>query len=236
MSEYLIVLLRSISAFAILLLITRILGKQTLSIMNFHEFVTAIVMGSIAANLAFNYKLEFVYFIISLIAFAGTSFILTKIVLKSRKIRMWVEGTPTVLIEGGIILEDNLKKNNLTMDSLNQLLRQKDIFDLNEVEYVLLENNGITSVMKKREYRNVILKDLKKGISGVQQFPIELIMDGQVLHGNFDVNHISREWLTAQLKLRGKSEQDVFYAVKGSDGQLYIDFYNDKIKHPIDVE
>lgn len=63
---------------------------------------------------------------------------------------MWVEGTPTVLIESGKILEDNLKKNNLTMDSLNQLLRQKDIFDLNEVEHVLLEINGKISVMKKK--------------------------------------------------------------------------------------
>lgn len=61
-------------------------------------------------------------------------------------------------------------------------------------------------------------------------------MDGEVLHGNFDANNISQEWLTTQLKSRGKREQDVFYAVKGSDGQLYIDFYKDKIKHPIDVE
>ncbi|UNK19064.1 DUF421 domain-containing protein [Paenibacillus sp. N3/727] len=236
MIEHLIILLRSISAFVLLLLITRILGKQTLSNMNFHEFVTAIIMGAIAANLAFNDKMKVVYLIISLVVFTATSFILTKTVLKSRKLRMWVEGTPTVLIEGGKILEDNLKKNNLTMDSLNQMLRQKDIFDLNEVEYVLLEVNGKISVMKKREYKSTILKDLKKGISSAQQFPIELIMDGQVLHGNFDANHISREWLTAQLKLRGKREQDVFYAVKGSNGQLYIDFYNDKIKHPIDVE
>lgn len=204
--------------------------------MNFHDFVTAIIMGSIAGNMAFNYKIEVVYFIISLVAVTGTSFILTKTVLKSRKFRMWVEGTPTVLIESGKILEDNLKKNNLTMDSLNQLLRQKDIFDLNEVEHVLLEINGKISVMKKREYKSTILKDLRKGISGAQQFPIELIMDGEVLHGNFDANNISQEWLTTQLKSRGKREQDVFYAVKGSDGQLYIDFYKDKIKHPIDVE
>ncbi|WP_409193444.1 DUF421 domain-containing protein [Clostridium perfringens] len=47
-----IILLRSISAFVLLLIITRFLGKQTLSNMNFHEFVTAVILGAIAANFA----------------------------------------------------------------------------------------------------------------------------------------------------------------------------------------
>nr|WP_310336696.1 YetF domain-containing protein [Paenibacillus sp. 2003] len=117
--------------------------------MNFHEFVTAVIMGAIAANLAFNEKIEVTHLIISLIVFTGTSYLLSKLNLKSRKIRLLAEGSPTVLIEGGKILENNLTKNKLTLDSLNQMLRQKDIFNMEEVEYALLEVNGQVSVMKK---------------------------------------------------------------------------------------
>lgn len=116
------------------------------------------------------------------------------------------------------------------------MLRQKDIFDISEVEYGVLEINGMISVMKKKEYQNVTLKDMKKGMKGNQQFPIELIMDGQLLEKNLKVNDLPPDWVYDKLKDRNKNIEDVFYAVKGTDGQLYLDFYKDKIQHPIDVE
>ncbi|WP_338113071.1 hypothetical protein [Paenibacillus artemisiicola] len=92
MMDHLVILLRSISAFLILLIITRILGKQTSSNMNFHEFVTAVILGAIAANFAFNEKINISHLLISFTVFTVTSFILSKVILRSRKLRMWAEG------------------------------------------------------------------------------------------------------------------------------------------------
>ncbi|AIW41458.1 MULTISPECIES: DUF421 domain-containing protein [Paenibacillus] len=234
--DHLAILIRSFSAFVILMLIGRILGKQTLSNMNFHEFVTAVILGAIAANFAFNEKIEVVHLLIALSVFTITSYVLSKFFLKFRNFKMWTEGAPTVLIEGGFILEDNLKKNNMTLDSLNQQLRQKEIFNIEEVEYALLEINGKLSVQKKKELQAVTLKDLQLNAGNATQFPIELVIDGQLLHGNLNSNHIPESWLLSQLKARDKKLEDVFYAVKGSNGQLYVDEYKDKIQHPIDVE
>ncbi|APB74476.1 MULTISPECIES: DUF421 domain-containing protein [Paenibacillus] len=236
MNGHLVILIRSFSAFVILMLIGRILGKQTLSNMNFHEFVTAVILGAIAANFAFNEKIEVVHLLIALSVFTITSYVLSKFFLKFRNFKMWTEGAPTVLIEGGFILEDNLKKNNMTLDSLNQQLRQKEIFNIEEVEYALLEINGKLSVQKKKELQAVTLKDLQLNAGNATQFPIELVIDGQLLHGNLNSNHIPESWLLSQLKARDKKLEDVFYAVKGSNGQLYVDEYKDKIQHPIDVE
>lgn len=163
MKDHLIILIRSFSAFIILMIIARALGKQTLSNMNFHEFVTAVILGAIAANFAFNEKIEVAHLLIALSVFTITSYILSKLFLKFRKFKMWTEGTPTVLIEGGLILEDNMKKNNMTMDSLNEQLRQKEIFNIEDVEYALLEINGKLSVQKKKELQAVTLKDLVEG-------------------------------------------------------------------------
>lgn len=236
MNDHLVILIRSFSAFFILMIIGRILGKQTLSNMNFHEFVTAVILGAMAANFAFNEKIEVIHLLIALSVFTITSYVLAKLFLKFRNFKMWTEGTPTVLIEGGLILEDNLKKNNMTLDSLNQQLREKDIFNIEEVEYALLEINGKLSAQKKKELQAVTLKDLQLNAGNATQFPIELVIDGQLLHGNLNSNHISESWLISQLKARGKKLEDVFYAVKGSNGQLYLDEYKDKIKQPIDVE
>lgn len=69
-----------------------------------------------------------------------------------------------------------------------------------------------------------------------EQYPIELVIDGQFLKETLNSNHISESWILSQLKARGKKLENVFYAVKGSNGQLYVDEYKDDIKHPIDVE
>ncbi len=236
MKDHLIILIRSFSAFIVLMVIARALGKQTLSNMNFHEFVTAVILGAIAANFAFNEKIEVAHLLIALSVFTITSYILSKLFLKFRKFKMWTEGTPTVLIEGGLILEGNMKKNNMTMDSLNEQLRQKEIFNIEDVEYALLEINGKLSVQKKKELQAVTLKDLKLNAGGAAQYPIELVIDGQLLTDTLNSNHIPESWIQSQLKARGKKLEDIFYAVKGSNGQLYVDEYKDDIQHPIDVE
>ncbi|WP_338026364.1 hypothetical protein [Cohnella algarum] len=62
------------------------------------------------------------------------------------------------------------------------------------------------------------------------------MIDGQLLHETLNSNHIPESWILSQLKARGKKLEDVFYAVKGSNGQLYVDDYKDNIRHPVDVE
>lgn len=234
--DHLNILIRSFSAFFILMVIARILGKQTLSNMNFHEFVTAVILGAMAANFAFNEQIEVIHLLIALTVFTVTSYVLSKLFLKYRNFKMWTEGTPSVLIEGGFILEDNLKKNNMTLDSLNQQLRQKDIFDIEEVEYALLEINGKLSVQKKKELHAVTLKDLHLDAGNATQFPVELIIDGTLLISNLITSRISESWVRSELKTRGIEIGNVFYAARGSNGHLYVDEYEDGLQHPIDRE
>ncbi|WP_025719381.1 hypothetical protein [Paenibacillus sp. 1-18] len=94
-----VILIKSFSAFVILMLIARILEKQTLSNMNFHEFVGAVILGAMAANFAFNEKIQVVHLLIALSVFTITSFVLSKLFLKFRNFKMRTEGTPAVLID-----------------------------------------------------------------------------------------------------------------------------------------
>jgi uncharacterized membrane protein YcaP (DUF421 family) len=228
---------RSIAAFLLLLFVTRMLGKQTLSTMNLHEFVTAVILGAIAANLAFNEKIQISHLIISLGVFAVVSYILLKLSLKNRKLRKLLTGAPSVIIQNGMILEDNMKKNKFTLDSLNEMLREKNVFNPDEVEYALLESNGRLSVMLKPQFRPITLQDMKLPMTASKGiFPIEIIMDGKWMQDNLNHSNIDSKQVIAELKNRNRTVQDVFYAVKGSDGCLYFDFYADNLRHPIDSE
>lgn len=236
MHEYINILFRTIAAFFALLVIARILGKQVLSNMTFHDFVTGITLGAIAANLAFNPKIESPYLLLSLVVFTVTSFSIAVLSIRSRKARKWITGSPAILIENGKILEQNMKHEKYSLDTLIQSLREKDIFDMEEVEYAVLENNGKLSVLKKPPYRNVTQKDLHIKGQGAVDFPVELIMDGQLIENNLSNNGVSRRWLEAELERREKSIADVFYAVKSTNGKLMLDFYEDGLRQPIDKE
>ena len=237
MSAHWIIFVRSIAAFLLLLFVTRMLGKQTLSTMNLHEFVTAVILGAIAANLAFNEKIQISHLIISLGVFAIVSYILLKLSLKNRKLRKLLTGAPSVIIQNGMILEENMKKNKITLDSLNEMLREKNVFNPDEVDYALLESNGRLSVMLKSQFRPVTLQDMKLPMTvsrGI--FPIEIIMDGKWMQDNLKHSDIDTKQVIVELNNRNKTFRDVFYAVRGSDGCLYFDFYADNLRHPIDKE
>lgn len=230
------VILRTLSAFVLLTCIAHILGKQTISQMTSHDYIASITLGSIAGNLTFNTSIDFSNFITALVIFSTIIFIATLISLKNRKARALFNGEPTVVIEDGKILEKNLKKLKFTLDSLNQSLRKKDIFDIDEVEYAIIEADGQLSVLKKPPYRYVTRKDLGISTPPQSSFPIELIMDGQIITKNFTQHHFTTSWIYTELKQRGLTLTDVSYCVQGTNNQLYFDLYKDKIHSPIDKE
>lgn len=230
------IVLRSILAFFIMMIIARILGKPTISQLTYHDFVVTITLGALTANLTFNTQMKVWNVITALLTFTVIAYVLMYLAMKSRRIRKWVAGEPTVLIENGKILEGNIQKQKLTLDTLIQELREKNIFDLAEVEYAVLEPNGKFSVLRKSEYLPVTRKDLKLKVRRKQLFPVELIMDGQIIGDNLKSSGLSREWLIAQLEKRGHSPERVNYAVRSTNGSLFIDSFEDHIRHPIDRE
>lgn len=228
------IIIRTVVAFFLILILSRMLGKQTISNMTFHDFVSTITLGSITANLAFNQKMNPWFAIIALFVFFATSYLISLLVLKSRTWSRWVSGTPTVVIENGKILEDNMRNIRLTMDSLTQSLREKNIFNVEEVEYAVLEDHGKLSVKKKSEYEWVTRKDLKLHVEAIKSFPVELIIDGKIIEDNLIQNGLTTQWLDKELRKRNKAVLDVFYAVKGTQNKLFFDYYQDDIQKPID--
>lgn len=230
------VIIRTVVTFILFIFIAHIIGKQAISQMTYHDFIASITLGSIAGNLTFNTSIHLSNFMIAALLFSGIIFMTTFISLKSRKARAIFNGEPTVVIEDGKILEKNMKKLKLTMDSLNQALREKNAFDIDEVDYATIEADGQLSLLKKKPYQAVTKKDLGILTSGPSSFPVELIMDGQMISKNFEQNHLTKSWLLQEIKRRGLAPSSISYCVRGTNHQLYFDLFDDKITSPIDTE
>jgi uncharacterized membrane protein YcaP (DUF421 family) len=163
--------MRSIITFSSLFIAAKILGKHTVSRMTIFDLIAVVTLGSVTANLAFAMEIETRYIFIVFVIFVILIYSSVFLSLKSKNARKLVAGDPTVVIENGKILEHNMKKMRYTLDYLNQQLRQKDIFSLDEVQYALVENNGLLSV-KKKEHLNITRSStvLSKNQSVVEYF------------------------------------------------------------------
>ncbi|HJV45068.1 MAG TPA: DUF421 domain-containing protein [Bacillota bacterium] len=227
MSDLFEIVIRAFIAFFLLSVIIHFIGKQIIAQMTTYQFVGAITLGSIAGNMVFNLKINLSDFFVAILMYAVIIFLFSYLDLKTKRFRKYLSGEPTMIIQDGKILEHNMKHLKLTMDSLKQALRGRDIFNIDEVEYALIEANGTLSVLKKPLYRPITRQDLNLSVSS-DSFPVELIIEGTILEKNLTKNKLLRDWLLAELSKRGLISTDVFYGVKGSNGQLYFDLYHDQ--------
>ncbi len=235
MNEGLVVLVRSIIGFFTLLIFAKILGKQQISQLAFFDYVLGITIGSIAASLATDLSSRAWPHWIGLLTWAALGYLMEFITMKWRYAAKYIEGEPTIVIMNGKIMEDALKKMQFRVSDIMELLRNKDVFDLSQVDFAIIEPNGQLSVLKKPEYEPLTAKDMKitKKSSGIST---ELIYDGILIEENLKQLNKDKKWLINQLKSKGiKDVSDVFLATLNPAGSFYVDRYEDHIKKVIDV-
>jgi uncharacterized membrane protein YcaP (DUF421 family) len=235
MMEYATVLIRTVLAFVTLFVVARLLGKQQLSQLTFYEYITGITMGDIAASIAIDAGRSPLYYMLALVAFAILTLGTGVITEKSRPLRKLIEGEPVVLVHNGKILEHNMAKSGYNMENLMMQLRERDAFDIREVEFAIAETDGYLTVLKKSQNRPVTPADL--GVdTKYEGVPSEIIVDGQVIHQNLKQNHLDEAWLIARLQSMGyNSPQDIPYASLDSEGNLYVDDKRDRLDPMIDI-
>jgi uncharacterized membrane protein YcaP (DUF421 family) len=221
--------LRVTFTFGVLLLLTRIAGKKELSQTTFFDFVTAIAVGDIAAEKMSDPEQPLLPWTGAAVLWFALIIALDLLVVGNRKAAKLIEGEPTMLIENGRILENNLKTNYLSVDELMANLRKKGHFNPAEVEYAIFETDGTVTVQPKSQHRALTPKDLHLPTSyeGISR---EVVVDGQILHRNLMEMHLDAAWLRAELLKQGyPSEKQVFWASLDTIGKLYVDGYADSI-------
>lgn len=210
------VVLTSLLSVAALFLITKIMGHKQVSQLDFFDYVSGITIGSIGAELAT--ELEEPYKpLVALCFYGGVSLLLNLIARKIPRARKYINGTPTILMDGGKIYRENMKKSKLDLSEFMLLCREQGYFDLCEIQTAVFEHNGKLSILPKASSRPVTPEDLKITAKSTH-IGIELVMDGRVMSENLLRAGKNKKWLEARLKLQGHSSaKEVFLAVYRSE-------------------
>ncbi|WP_010530304.1 YetF domain-containing protein [Lentibacillus jeotgali] len=226
------VLLRILISFFLLFLLARIMGRKEISQMTFFNFVSAIAIGSLSANFALSQDISIRNGILAIVGWAIFTLLMGFIDIKSKKARKLTTGDPLIVIKNGKIMDDSLRSARLDIDSLNALLRQKNVFAISDVDYAIFETSGKLSVMKKETKQSVTKGDMNlAGTPNIHPIGTEIIADGKVNTRNLSALNLDMNWLEQQMDQAGiKTFSQVFYAQIQPDGTLYIDKKDDIVQ------
>ncbi|WP_077211250.1 YetF domain-containing protein [Bacillus dakarensis] len=223
-------LMRITIAFFVLFVLARIMGRKEISQMTFFNWVSAISIGSITANLAVNQNLSIQNGVLALVGWSIFTIFMGIIDIKSKVARKITTGQPEMVIKEGKIMEGALRRLRMDVDELSAMLRQKNVFAMSDVDYAILETSGRLSVMKKEEKQALTKSDANIFYQQPKKFKMatQVISDGKVITQNLSKLHLDSSWLEKQLEKAGVySVTDVFFAEVQPDGSLYIDNKND---------
>ncbi|MDL4842183.1 DUF421 domain-containing protein [Aquibacillus rhizosphaerae] len=235
MPEWVNVVIRSTSLIVVIFIIAKLFGKRHLSQLSVFEYLIGLVISVIAATVSIGLITPFWHGIIGLGIWFIIPFLLVLLAIKSKPVRDLVRGKGTVFIKDGKVMEDNLKKEKYSSDDLLQQLRNKNVFQVADVEFAVLEADGDISVLPKKEKQPLTPKDLGITVAPIKE-PQTVVMDGEILYEPLATGGFSVKWLETEFEKLGVSVENVYLAQVDSFGQLTVDLFDDKLQVPAPQE
>lgn len=206
--------------YILVLIVMRLMGKREISQMQPFELVIAIMIADLAAVPMSDTGIPITSGIVPIFALLLFQLIISIVNLKSITLRKIICGKPRILIFRGKIDEKALKKEKITINELQERLREKSIFTIGDVEYAILETSGDLSIIQKPEKRNTIPEDFEI-TPDYEGIPYDLIIDGKIMHNNLRLIGRDVKWLKKEVeKFKIKPEQALIVTFDGK-GQIF---------------
>ncbi|EJO5348965.1 DUF421 domain-containing protein [Clostridium botulinum] len=216
-----IVLVRTIILYILVILSMRLMGKKQIGELEPFELAITIMISELASLPMQDSRIPLLHGIVPILTLLILQNIFSIMQLKSEKIRSLINGEPSILIEKGKINFQELKNQRFNINDLMEELRLQGYYDLENIEYAILETSGQLSVIPKTEECPVTKKDLF--IQTTQEkLPVTLILDGKLNIKNLKLIKKDEKWLQNKLKeLNINSYDELLIAILNSKGSLY---------------
>lgn len=229
--DWLQIIIRSVGLVVALFLLTKWLGKKHILQLTYVDYIVGIIVGTIIAELSISPQMSLFQGLYSVIIWLAIPFFIRLLTLKNKKIRTWFSGQPVEVIKAGKIQEEALQTEKLSVDDLLQQLRKKNIFNVADVEFAVLETTGEINTLLKKEKQTITNDDLKIAVAPTR--PAEAVIEeGKIADQALANCGYTRKWLLVELEKLNIALDNVYLAQIDDKGQLIVDVYDDQIKIP----
>lgn len=217
----LISIIRTIVLYAFVIFAIRIMGKRQISDMQPSELVATLIISNIASLPMQNTSQPFFSGVIPVVILVALEIITSAFMLKNSKFRRLVCGNPIVVIRDGVILQNQMRRLRLSNEDLFTQLRQQDVFNIEDIQYCIVETNGSISVLKKPEKRQPTAENLNIEIQD-KKIQAVVINDGEILDNSLDLCKKDENYIYKILKKEKKKVSDIFIMTLDGIGNYNI--------------
>ena len=214
--------LRTLVLYLLLVGVIRLMGKRQVGQMEPAEFVVTMLSANLVTIPMQDFSVPVYTGVIPIVTVLAMELILSAATVKSVGLRRIFCGKPVILIENGKVLQKNLQKTRISLDELTGQLRLKDILDITQVQYAILETNGNFSVFPYPQFRPAAAKEAGIPVAP-QGLPYTIVCDGHLLSENLAPAGKDAAWVQRELKKRGATLQGTWYLAV--DDQGHVIFY-----------
>ena len=203
------VMWRTLFFYFFITLAYRIMGKREVGQLGIIDLIVSILIAELVAISIENINDSIILTIAPITLLVILELLLAYISIKSRTFRTVFGGKPSLIIVNGKINYHEMVKQRYSMDDLLLSLRQKEIRNIEDVEYAFLEPNGKLSVFQYNFFK------IKSA------YPMPLIVDGTIQDKALKYIHKTKAWLESELEKKKLNVKDVFYAFY-KKGKIYL--------------
>jgi uncharacterized membrane protein YcaP (DUF421 family) len=196
------------------------MGKRQIGQMQPFELVIAMMIADLAATPMSEIGIPITYGLIPILGLLVMHILISIINLKSIKFRELICGKPRILIYRGKIDQIALKKENFTINELQERLRNNNITNLGDVEYAILETSGQVTVIQKPEKRNLTPEDMEI-IPEYEGISYDLVIDGKIMYKNLNILNKDYKWLKNQTKKFNMTPEEALIVTIDGKNQIF---------------
>ena len=212
----------SLGSIVVLFILTKIVGQREMSGLSIFDFMLAITIGSIAAEMATSLEDNFMQPLIAMVIYTIVTLIISFINMKFVKLRPIFSGKTLILYDNGTLFKDNFKKAKIDLNDFLSQCRTNGYFNLSDIKTALLEENGKISFLPYSDKRPANASDfnIKPNDDGVST---NLILDGTIMEENLNELNFDKQWLDKALRKQGIYKiENIFLATYSVDGNLSV--------------
>ncbi len=215
------ILFRTLIIYLILNIAIRLMGKRQIGELEISDFVTTLLISEIASlpitDNSIPLSLAFIP-IITLIFLEVSSSLLIVCVPRLKNL---LTARPTTLIRNGKFCQKAMRQARISLDELISELRQKDITDLSEVSYAILEQSGKISVITKARHRQPTVEQL--GLEAKENGIYHIVIDqGVINRHSLAQMQMAEQEIEQLLKVRGLNKKEVYLMMMDDTGAVTV--------------
>ena len=215
------VLTRTVMIYVILTVTMRIMGKRQLGELDVGELVITILLSEIAASPITTPERPFIEALVPIVTLAALEMLTSLLILKIPFFKSILSSKPAVLIKRGELDFKMIKKVRISLEELVSQVRQNGIYDLCEVDYAILEENGKMSVIPKNANRQPDKSDM--GVDCADNGIMHIVIsDGCVNSHSLALINKDRAWLENKLQKFKIPIKDIFCMTVDDAGKIFV--------------